>query len=81
MVTSCEIVKLLPALMSPVALMLPVNSVTVPAKLTTLALPAIVIVTFALSATLKFDVPFGTLVGVIVVLYNSWKLSHAVRNL
>ena len=57
--------------MSPVAVILPVNSLTLPAKFTTLALPAIEIVTFALSATLTFDVPFGSVVGVIVVSYSS----------
>lgn len=74
-VTSCVTVKLFAIAMSLVTEILPVNSLTEPAKLTTLALPAIDIVTFALFATLTFDVPFGITVGVIVVLYSSWKLS------
>ena len=69
--------------MSPVAVTFPVNSLTEPAKFTTLALPAILIVTLALSATLTFDVPFGRTVGVTVVSNSSLKLSlhliYAVR--
>ena len=71
MVTSCVIERLFATVKSLLIVTLPVNSLTVPAKFTTLALPAIEIVTLAFSATLTFDVPFGKLVGVIVVLYNS----------
>ena len=62
MVRSCVIVTLFPTARSVLISMLPVNSLTVPAKFTTLALPAIEIVTLAFSATLTFDVPFGKLV-------------------
>ena len=75
MVTSCVIVRLFPTDRSPVALILPVNSLTEPAKFTTLALPAMLIVTLALFATLTFDVPLAINVGSIVEPYNSAKLS------
>ena len=75
MVTSCVIERLLAIVRSPLIVALPVKAVVLPAKVTTLALPATEIVTLALFATAIFDVPLVIAVGVIVELYNSLKLS------
>ena len=54
MVTSCVIERLLAITRSPLMVALPVKAVVLPAKVTTLALPATEIVTLALFATAMF---------------------------
>ena len=75
MVKSCVIVRLFPILRSVAIVTFPPIVVSSSPNEVTLALPAIEIVTFALSATAIFDVPFIISVGVTVVSKSYLKLS------